>query len=260
LAHGADYVWLLNNDAVVEPDSLSKLIATASQDQNIGLISPLAYDYYDRDRIQFCGVLADMSRQKFTYAPDPPTPHPGGSSPQVLLWGIALLVRSSVIRRIGYLDDRYFAYHEDLDYSLRAIGAGFRTLVEPTAVVYHKWSRSSGEGSPFKTFLSVRNMYLFWTTYLEGVPKYAYLPRYLAWALQQAISFKESGNQLAADACLDGAWSAIRGRYGPPHSTTSMPRSTKTILYAHPQLWIWMLRGQVWTICHAVAARLRHRI
>ena len=259
LAQGADYVWLLNNDTVVESDSLSKLVATANKDQNIGLISPITYEYHDRARIQFCGVCADMSKQTIVGAPDPRGHQPDALSRELLLWGTALFIKSTVIQRIGYLDDRYFAYHEDLDYSLRAINAGFRTLIEPTAVVYHKWAASSGAAAPVRMFLLTRNWYLFWRTYLKGIRKQTYPAKYLAWALAQAISFKNESNESTADACLDGAWSALRGRYGPFRETDRMPRTLKRILYIHPYFWTHLLRGEFETILRVMVGRLMHR-
>jgi len=259
MTHGADYVWLLNNDAVVEPTSLSRLVTTASQDENIGLISPSIYDYSERDRVQFVGELADVARQRLIRAPDPREAQPARSSYRPVLWGTALFVRSTVIQRVGYLDDRYFAYFEDFDYSLRALDAGFRILVEPEALVYHKWAGSSGADSPFRVYLFTRNWYRFWSTQLRGIPKYRYLPRYVAWAIRQAVSFKEAGNRRAAEACFDGIWNAIRGRYGPPGHAIPMPGPIRRILYTHSYLSIWLLTGELRKILHAIGARLRSR-
>jgi GT2 family glycosyltransferase len=259
LAQGADYVWLLNNDTVVEPDSLSKLVASASQDQTIGLISPVTYEFHDRDRIQFRGVFADMSRQTITDAPDPLGHQPDTLSTALLLWGTALFIKSTVIQRIGYLDDRFFAYHEDIDYSLRAINAGFRTLVEPTAVVYHKWAASSGAASPARMFYLTRNWYLFWRTHLKGIRKHTYPAKYLAWALGQAVSFKNESNESTADACLDGAWGALRGRFGPRRETDRMPRTLKRILYMHPYFWMRLFQGEFQAILRVMIGRLMHR-
>jgi GT2 family glycosyltransferase len=257
LTQGADYVWLLNNDLVVEPASLSRLVARAEHDGRLGMLTPLTYDYHRRDRLQFWGVLADMSRQNIVDAPEPLGGQPAPDN--VLLWGTALFVRSSVIRRIGYLDDRYFAYHEDLDFSLRAIKAGYRTTVETTAVVYHKWASSSGTDSPMRHHLLTRNWYLFWKSHLEGVQRYTYAPKYLAWALRDAISLRDAGAPAAADACLDGAWSALRGKFGPRHETDRMPRALKALLSFHPYFWVGVLRADVPHVLRGVAARLLGR-
>jgi GT2 family glycosyltransferase len=257
LAQGADYVWLLNNDTVVEPDSLGRLVACAERTERLGMISPLVYDYYRRERLQFWGVLADIPRQNVVDAPDPLSGQPVAENP--LLWGTALFVRSSMVRRIGYLDDRYFAYHEDLDFSLRAIKAGYRTMVETTAVVYHKWAVSLGTDSPIRRHLLTRNWYLFWRTHLAGVQGCTYAPKYLVWALRDAISLKDAGDQPAADACLDGAWSALRQKFGPLHETARMPRALKALFYSHPYFWLGVLRADIPFVLRGIAARLLGR-
>ena len=257
LAHGADYSWLLNNDTITEPDCLARLIERANTDPDLGLLCPLTYHYDEPGRLQFRGAVADMARETFIEGQDPRTGDPEPGAPPSLLWGTALLVKSSVVRRIGYLDDRYFAYHEDVDYSLRAIKAGFHTVVEPRAVLYHKWAASSGADSPFRAYLLTRNWYLFWSSHLSGPSKWTYPSRYVAWAIRQAVAYRDGGNPSAADACLDGAWSALRGRFGPPQNGVKMPATLKHLLMAHPYFWNHLLAGKLLSILGAAASRRR---
>jgi hypothetical protein len=241
----------------VEPHCLSALVAAANLEERIALVSPLIYDYFDRAHLQFCGVFADMARQEFIVASSPGAGPPDGSPASPLLWGTALFVRSTAIRRIGYLDDRYFAYHEDLDYSLRALDAGFRTVVEPGAVVYHKMGGVSGLDSPFKVYLFSRNLYLWWSSHVSGLSRLTYPPKYLAWAIGRALDFTKAGNQDAANACLDGAWNGLRGHYGPPLNRITMPKSIRRFVLGHPYFCISLLTGNLKRICHAVVSRWR---
>jgi len=260
LARGADFIWLLNSDTIVSPDSLSVLVTTACSDDAIALISPMIYDFVDTNRIQFWGIHADMVRQTFYLAPEPGTVMPGTSAIPLLLWGTALLVRSAAIRLIGQLDDRYFAYHEDLDYSLRAIRAGLRTVVEPQAVIYHKGTSASRIESPFKGYLFSRNLLLLWSTHLHGFPRYTYPFRYMARAIRQAVDLRESGHDAASDACLNGAWSALRGRYGPPGDhVLTMPAALRRVILGSPSFWIWLLTGRFGDIMRSAARRLARR-
>ncbi len=174
----------------------------------------------------------------------------------LVLWGTALFMRATAIRRVGYFDERYFAYHEDLDYSLRTLAAGFRTVVEPRAVVYHKTPSSVRLESPFKAYLFSRNLLLFWSTHLDRLSRWTYRPKYLAWAIRQAAELRDAGNHAAADACLDGAWSALRGRYGPPTKALPMLRALRHVVSSHPYLCIWLLTGQFQRILRALASRL----
>ena len=63
LDRGADYIWLLNNDTLVEPHSLSALLAAANSDEAITLVSPFIYNYPDTRSLQFRGVFADLAGQ-----------------------------------------------------------------------------------------------------------------------------------------------------------------------------------------------------
>ena len=256
LARGADYIWLLNNDTLVEPHSLSALLAAANSDEAITLVSPLIYDYPDTRSLQFRGVFADLAGQGLIPALTLETPPPDAPvGKPLLLWGTALFMRATAIRRVGYFDERYFAYHEDLDYSLRTLAAGFRTVVEPRAVVYHKTPSSVKLESPFKAYLYSRNLLLFWSTHLDRLSRWTYRPKYLAWAISQASELRDAGNHAAADAFLDGAWSALRGRYGPPTKALPMPRALRHVVSSHPYLCIWLLTGQFQRILRALASR-----
>ena len=60
--------------------------------------------------------------------------------------GAAMLVRRGVFEAIGALDGEFFAYHEDVDFCLRARQAGFVVLIAGGALAYHKAHHSTGGG------------------------------------------------------------------------------------------------------------------
>ena len=62
-----------------------------------------------------------------------------------------------MLDEIGLLDDAFFAYGEDVDLGLRGRWAGYTCFYVPTAVVYHKYSATTGTYSPQKAFLAERN-------------------------------------------------------------------------------------------------------
>src|ERR1700759_4079457 len=67
---GADYVWVLNNDAVAAPDCLSRLVAAAESDPDVGLASPVIYHRESPERIQHCATRFDQRTCLFEEAPD----------------------------------------------------------------------------------------------------------------------------------------------------------------------------------------------
>lgn len=264
-AHGAEYVWLLNNDAVVTPNSLTILTKAAEGRPRVGLVAPIVY-YHDRpDEIQVGGTFLDAASQTDTYVKSrEPNTGPGGTG-RLVLTGTALLVARALVATIGYLEDRYFAYCEDWDYSLRAHEAGFGVLVEPAATVFHKPAGSLGHDSPMKEYYMVRNRYLLWRSHLRGWPRAVYPSRYLGWALERALNARSEGKEALAGAALDGVWDAYCGRFGSWRPTARMPRSLKYVLSRgllawHPYFWIMLLKGDLGAISVEAARRTLRKL
>jgi GT2 family glycosyltransferase len=240
-AQGADYAWLLNNDALVTPNCLDILVRTAEEDPRLGLVGPIIYDEGRRDRIQFAGTWLDEERNVAAITT-------GGSRGVPVLVGTALLVKASVIAAVGYLDDRYFAYCEDWDYSLRALAAGFEVAVEPAARVFHKGAGSLGHDSPVREYYMVRNRYILWRSHLAGWSRHRYPARYLGWVLLRAWSNRSEGLTQLVPTVFDAAWDALRGRTGPLGRDPRMPWPLKSLLSVflrwHPIFWAMLLRGE----------------
>jgi GT2 family glycosyltransferase len=80
--------------------------------------------------------------------------------------GTVMLVRLAAVRQIGLLDERYFLYFEDADWSVRAARQGWSTVVVRDAHAWHKVSRSTGGyANPAVRFYYLRNRYLFMKTH-----------------------------------------------------------------------------------------------
>ena len=79
--------------------------------------------------------------------------------------GCCILVKTSVVKQVGLLDNRFFAYFEDVDWSIRMTNLGYKLAVVPESIIYHhtsgstKKNNASNEGnlSPYAHFLNVRN-------------------------------------------------------------------------------------------------------
>ncbi len=163
LTANTDYVFLLNNDTVVEPDVLELLVATAEQSDDIGMVGPKIYQYGKENILDSAGTrtipwLAQgflLGHGKVDHGQyDNP-----GEMPYVT--GTALLVKRTVLEKIGLMDEDYFCYFEDFDWGMKAREAGYRLLLAPGAVVHHRGSRTAGFGSPFYMQHMVRSRILF---------------------------------------------------------------------------------------------------
>jgi GT2 family glycosyltransferase len=176
LEMGTDYLWLLNNDTVVEKDTLGKLVAATMESPEVGLASPAIYFHEEPDRIQFCGSYIDWNRKRIVKIEEGEIIP--GDGENISLWGTALLIKRKVVEEVGYLNEKYFAYHEDEEYCMRAARAGFRCVVVPEARIFHKNSRSTGSNdAPMQVFLRSRNMFFLWADPLAGPARYLHFLR-----------------------------------------------------------------------------------
>ena len=124
LERGADYAFLLNNDATVAPDCITTLVEAAEPRPEVGFVGPKIVWAEEPDRFWSAGMSITWHRttiESHRNAPD--DGRFDGCRVVQGLSGCALLVRRAVLERVGLLDERYFAYYEDLDWCLRA-GAG----------------------------------------------------------------------------------------------------------------------------------------
>ena len=148
LERGGSHVLLLNNDTEVEPTFAAAMLAALERAPDAGIVGPkILYDGEPR-RIWYGGAgfypLVWIPRHYGIRRIDGAFPEKGGETGWVS--GCAMLVRREVIEAIGVLDPGYTMYCEDVDFCLRARRAGWKCLYEPSAVVLHKVSSSSGGG------------------------------------------------------------------------------------------------------------------
>jgi hypothetical protein len=165
MEHGHDYVWILNNDTTVEPESLRAAVEMAESDVRIGVVGVkilamedpsrvwVAYGQvtYRQSLIRLIGYFW-LDNGMFDTARD-------------VEWvpGTAMLLRRAAIDQVGGFDEEFFAYHEDVDWCTAARERGFRIVFAPAAVIYHKGHQSSGGRvyvSP-RQYLAGRNMILY---------------------------------------------------------------------------------------------------
>jgi GT2 family glycosyltransferase len=178
------WIATLNNDTKVDPNWLTELVQVAQSDERVGMCASKML-FYDRPHlINSAGICVDRAGIAWDRR--------GGESNDeteeaaVPVFGPsagAALYRRSMLDEIGLFDEEYFAYLEDVDLAWRARLAGWRCLYVSTAVVHHRHSATSIEGSPFKSRMLARNK--LWTI-LKNYPWPAllfYLPLILTYDL-----------------------------------------------------------------------------
>lgn len=144
---GFDFVFLLNPDTQVTPDFLSKLTEAVGSNKPIGAAQPRLMLEQDRETVNSVGNAVHFLGFSFSVGNGEPWEKLDGQFRRPVhdvatVSGAAMLLSVEALRRVGILDDTLFAYHEDLDLSLRLRLAGYRTVLVPASVVYHHYEFS----------------------------------------------------------------------------------------------------------------------
>jgi GT2 family glycosyltransferase len=166
LSQGADYILLLNNDAIVDPLILNNFIDVAESRPKAGIFGAKIYYLNEPQRIWFAGGKLPSDSLI--------TSHEGfGEIDDGLSWeevkpmdyacGCALFFKSDVVKAIGFLEDKFFLMWEETDFCYRARRAGFECLFVPKALVWHKISASfkGGDEGYLQSYFMVRNRLLW---------------------------------------------------------------------------------------------------
>ncbi len=184
----ADYVVLLNNDTLVDENFLVEIVKYANENNSVGLISPKIYfapgfefhkDRYSvKDKgkvIWYMGGKMDWNNIYGTNEGVDEVDQGQFESPHTtdFATGACMLISKSVIEKVGYLDDSYFMYLEDVDLSERVRRAGYEVRVVPQSKVWHKVAQSSGVGSSLNDYFIHRNRLLFGFKYASFRTKLA---------------------------------------------------------------------------------------
>jgi GT2 family glycosyltransferase len=141
-----DYILLLNNDTIVEDNFIGKLADKIAQFPDAAAIGPKILYYSEPDKIWFAGGKLDWLYGGVHIGLDElDTGQYNLGRCVEYITGCALLMNKKVIQEIGGLDDRFFAYYEDVDWCLRARKAGYPCVYVPEPVLWHKVGRSFGE-------------------------------------------------------------------------------------------------------------------
>jgi GT2 family glycosyltransferase len=154
----SEFIFLLNNDVELQQNCISNLLKCIEMDKNIFAVSSKMIQYHDRDKMDDAGdeyTLLGWTK-RVGYGKSPQSYNQEREVFSACAGGA--LYRKSVLDHIGYFDENFFAYMEDVDISYRARINGYKCFYCAQAVVYHVGSGTSGSRyNKFKIKLAARN-------------------------------------------------------------------------------------------------------
>lgn len=179
-ALGPDYVLLLNNDVIVGPAFLSRLVEVSESDAKIGIAGPRIYNYSHVDKIAFAGGRINLWLGQSHHVGLNETDEGKHSKVAEVdyIEGSCLLVKTKVVEDVGMFDSAYVSYWEDTDWCIRANRAGYKVVYVPTAQIWHK--ESSTSAGPIKVYYFTRNRFLFMKKHASALQITSFMIAYFA--------------------------------------------------------------------------------
>lgn len=152
----AEYLAVLNDDAVADPRWLEEMVKVLDEDQRAGMAAA-RIRLAGTGRLDSAGMLVagdGSSKQRGHLAAPEEFGEPGEA---LLPSGCAALYRREMLDEVGLFEEDFFLYCEDTDLGLRGRWAGWTCRYVPEALVDHAYSQSSGAASMRKAWFVERN-------------------------------------------------------------------------------------------------------
>lgn len=166
LSEGAEGVFLINNDAKIKKPLLPILIKDFEENEEVGIVGPAIEFRVNRE------TLYDLGGRL-----NPWTGRTSHKNVQVIrtnkllfpqyISGCCMLIRKEVFEKVGYFDERFFLYYEDVDFCLRASKKKWEIALDPSAVLFHGLSKSIGKSSSMTIYHQTRSALLFGGKYFK---------------------------------------------------------------------------------------------
>jgi len=211
LAAGDMPILLLNNDALVEEESVIRLLNTLQSDNRIGIIGPLIFDADKRDKL----LVAGGKNPVLNHHSHILKLEPGELVRTVdYIPGTVLLGRSELFRTVGLLDEDYFFNVEVADLCMRARRHGYVSVIDTRARAFHAVSRRPSRlREILYTYYFIRNRFIFIRKLYKGLK----IPLTCFWGLYSLallLKLQLRGNSATARAVRLGLADGLQGRWG----------------------------------------------
>lgn len=159
------YVIFLNDDVVVEPNWVDRLVKVGEEDPNIACIQPKILSRHNQNRFDYAGAAGGFidvygvpfcAGRIFDVIEEDRGQY---NDVAEIFWasGVALFCRSSIIPEVGLFDEEFFSYMEEIDFAFRVLQSGYRIVFASGAKVYHSGAVTAEKMNVDRDFLSYRN-------------------------------------------------------------------------------------------------------
>jgi len=216
LQMGAEYIWLLNNDTLVDSGCVEPLLESMDSDDKIGIAGSCVI-YYDKPNvIQTAGMKLSLHNLKISHLGRGKLMTDSSISQQRevdCVPACSMLVRSKLISDVGLMDEEYFMYHEDVDWQIRAKRAGWKIVYVPGSKILHKCGGSTKKSRFVSAYYQSRNKFLLIAKNEGKIAVFLMIPLVFAFIRNVIISLF-TGDLMSARGIWQGGKDFFLGRTG----------------------------------------------
>ncbi len=210
---GYKYTWLLDNDAVVERETLIELVKVMEEDNEVGITGSVIMEP-DMDMIVELGAFVSWSIG--TWKPNYRNNRLSameeiGTTEVDYVAACSSLVRNEALYKIGVMDERYFIHWDDIDLSLRAKQAGYKVMASPKSKAYH--GLEDKPINPLISYYDIRNGLLTITKHQSGAKRFLYILNMLRGTGKGVVYSLLSGLHTTSKLLIYGPLDFIRGKF-----------------------------------------------
>ena len=207
-----EYIWLLNNDTIVDKNALKELVKGIEKYENVGAVGSKIL-YYDRPELlqnvgskivensffRLCKPILDLNKEnidtgQYDYDFDVND-----------IMGASLLVKKEVIASVGLMPEEYFLYGEETDWNFNIQKHGYKLMTIYRSKIFHKKSRATGgDQSSITLYYRTRNQFILNKKYMQHYKYYLFIMLYLIKKIIILKQLNRKCRKVVTKALLDG--------------------------------------------------------
>ena len=173
-----DFLFIVNNDTEFTEGLIEGLLDIFEKYPDAGMASPKFHYYFNKGTIEYAGyeqvniltgrngMIGCREKDNGQYNTVHSTHYGHGG---------AMMVPRKVIEDVGLMEEKFFLYYEELDWSNQIKKKNYKIYYQPASLIYHKESMTTGKSSPLKTYYLTRNRILFMKRNSTGLSLAAFL-------------------------------------------------------------------------------------
>jgi GT2 family glycosyltransferase len=215
LEHGADLLFLVNNDTRLEPHCVAALVDEIQKPPACGAVGPMVYTWDNWETISSAGGKVDWAAADAINVGAGETDQGQYPARRVdFVNGCGILVSKIAIERVGLIDERFFMYWEETDWCVRMHEAGLDVRFQPAARMQHKAPLTWEQQSPLTLYYMGRNRLFFFARHGRAMQRVGAVMGAAKGLLHGVVHNRRAGNHAASEAAQRALIDGLLRRWG----------------------------------------------